>query len=184
MTNRRLRKIGKIRTLGKIISSFLISEFLILSYRQNRKVGFKNLGKRFRRFPSFWPGPFGTVNHKILFSKLEYYGIKGKSKHWPGYFTYNRQQFSSIDGQNSGLNLISHGVPQSSVLGPLLFIIFINNLHYAATHSKVWHFADDTNLLFANKSRKKIYKLINHDLAFINKWLRANKISLNTSKQK
>ena len=172
------------KSLGKIISSFLISEFFIFSYRQNRKVGFKNLGKKFPRFPSFWPGPFDTVNHKILFSKLEYYGIKGKSKHWPGYFTYNRQQFSSIDGQNSGLNLISHGVPQSSVLGPLLFIIFINNLHYAATHSKVRHFADDTNLLFANKSRKKIYKLINHDLAFINKWLRANKISLNTSKQK
>ena len=94
----------------------------------------------------------------------------------------NYFQFSYFRDQNSGLNLISHGVPQSSVLGPLLFIIFINNVHYAATHSKVWHFADDTNLLFANKSRKKIYKFINHDLALINKWLRANKISLNTSK--
>ena len=76
MTNWRLTKIGKVRTLGKIISSFLISEFLILPYSQNRKVRFKNLGKIFPRFLSFWPGPFDTVNHKILFSKLEYYEIK------------------------------------------------------------------------------------------------------------
>ena len=78
--------------------------------------------------------------------------------------------------------LVTHGVPQGSVLGPLLFIIFINDLHKAAHFSKVTHFADDTNLLLVDKSLKKINKHVNHDLALITVWLRANKISLNTSK--
>ena len=90
---------------------------------------------------------FDTVNHKILLSKLEHYGIRGKVKEWFSSFIYNRQQCTSIDGQNSELNKISHGVPKSSVLGPLLFI-FINDLHYAAKHSKVQHFADDTRVRF------------------------------------
>ena len=70
------------------------------------------------------------------------------------------------------------------MLGPLLFIIFINDLHKAACFSKVTHFADDTNLLLVDKSLKKINKHVNHDLALITVWLRANKISLNTSKTK
>ena len=126
--------------------------------------------------------PFDTANHKILLSKLTYYGIREKAYDWFSSFIHNRQQFISIDGQNSELNKISHGVSQSTILGPVLFTIFINNLRYAAIHSNIRHFADDTNLLFANKSLKKINKYINHYLVLINKWLRANKISLNTTK--
>ena len=98
---------------------------------------------------------FDTVNHKILLSKLEYYGIRRKAKDWFNSFIYNRQQFTSIDGQNSEFNKISHGIPQGSVLGPLLLTIFINNLHYAAIHSKVQQFADDTNFLFATNHLRK-----------------------------
>ena len=66
----------------------------------------------------------------------------------------------------------------------ILFIIFKSDLHYALIHRKVWHFADDTNLLFAFKPLKKINKFINYDLALVNKRLRANKINLNTTKIK
>ena len=97
-------------------------------------------------------------------------------------FLTNRKQYSSINGYDSTPQDITHGVPQGSVLGPLLFILFINDLHTSVKSSKVHHFADDTNLLFINKSLKMINKLINHDLALLVQWLQANKISLNASK--
>ena len=77
---------------------------------------------------------------------------------------------------------VPHGVPQGSVLGPLLFIIYINDLHNAIKYSKVYHFADDTNLLQIEKSPRKMQKQVNRDLKSLYKWLLANKISLNCSK--
>ena len=74
--------------------------------------------------------------------------------------------------------------PQGSVLGPLLFLIYINDLHKAIINSHAYHFTDDTNLLLIDKSPKKINKLMNQDLSKLCKWLRANKISLNVSKTK
>ena len=73
-------------------------------------------------------------------------------------------------------------MPQGSVLGPLLFLIFINDLNNCIRYSKVYHFADDTNLLNASKSPKKKQKQLNIDLKLLYKWLLANKISLNCSK--
>ena len=97
-------------------------------------------------------------------------------------FLTNRKQYRSINGYDSTPQDITHGVPQGSVLGPLLFILFINDLHTSVKTSNVHYFADDTNLLFINKSLKMINKLINHSLALLVQWLQANKISLNTSK--
>ena len=74
------------------------------------------------------------------------------------------------------------GVPQGSVLGPLLFLIYINDLHKAIKFSKTRHFADDTNLLIENNSLKQLKKQLNHDLRQLCNWLKANKISLNCSK--
>ena len=89
-----------------------------------------------------------------------------------------------MNGQTSHNALIEFGIPQDSVLGPLLFLIYINDLNKAIKLNRVHHFADDTNLLLVDNSLKKINKHINHDLKHFNTWLRANRISLNTSKTK
>ena len=125
---------------------------------------------------------FDTVNHEILIEKLQYYGIRGITNDWFRSYLTNRKQYVSINGYDSGVKLLHHGVPQGSVLGPLLFILYINDLHFAIKHSNVYHFADDTNLLHINETIKKTKKYLNFDLKNLHKWLLANKISLNCDK--
>ena len=124
---------------------------------------------------------FDTVTHKILLWKLNHYGIRGIANDLFKSFLVNRTQCNNINGSSSNPEKVMHGVLQGSALGPLLFIIFINNLNVSIKSSKV-HYFDTTNLLLINKSLKQINKLINHDLALLVQWLRSNKISLNTSK--
>ena len=91
-------------------------------------------------------------------------------------------QYVSILGYASGIKYMKHGVPQGSVLGPLLFLIYINDLNKAIKYSKVYHFADDTNLLKITNSPSQLRREINIDLKLLYKWLLANKISLNCAK--
>ena len=125
---------------------------------------------------------FDTVDHDILLSKLEHYGIRGTSNDWFRSYLSNRKQFVEIDGQKSDELVLKYGVPQGSVLGPLLFLIYINDLNKAIKYSRVRHFADDTNLINSNTSPKKLQKQLNLDLKNLCNWLKANKISLNASK--
>ena len=125
---------------------------------------------------------FDTVNHHILTAKLEHYGIRGVANNWFKSYLSGRTQYVSIQGYDSDEKAVLHGVPQGSVLGPLLFLIYINDLHKAIRNSSVYHFADDTNLLNFNTSPKKLQNDINYDLKCLYKWLLANKISLNCSK--
>ena len=125
---------------------------------------------------------FDTVDHSILLKKLEHYGVRGLANDWFCSYLTNRKQYVSINGSDSTLKEMRYGVPQGSVLGPLLFLIYINDLNLAIKHSVTHHFADDTNLLYVSKSLKKIQKFINFDLKFLCNWLKANKISLNASK--
>ena len=117
----------------------------------------------------------------LLLLKLQH-GVTGIANDWMRSFLTNRKQYTSINGYDSTPQDITHGVPQGSILGELLFILFINDLYTSVKTSKVHHFADDTNFLFINKSLKMINKLINHDLALLVQWLQVNKISLNASK--
>ena len=80
----------------------------------------------------------------------------------------HRKQFVSINGYNSDLMLVNCGVPQGFVLGPLLFLIYINDLHKAIRYCNVHHFADDTHIFHTNKSVKNLNKLINHDMKQLN----------------
>ena len=94
----------------------------------------------------------------------------------------DRRQFVSINGFNSDHAMLKHGFPQGSVLGPILFLIYINDLSHAIKYCEVHHFADDTNLLHFNSSAKKLNRLVNLDMKHLSVWLNANKISLNVQK--
>ena len=124
---------------------------------------------------------FDTVSHEILIAKLDYYGIRGIANNWFSSYLKNHSQYVSILGFESNTKPTIHGVPQGSVLGPLLFLIYINDLH-TVIKSKVYHFADDTNLLNINSSPRKLHKHLNDDLKILYNWLLANKISLNCDK--
>ena len=98
---------------------------------------------------------FDTVNHTILLNKLEYYGIRGLIKGWFKSCLHKRKQSVIVNGYESEIQLLNHGVPQGSVLGPLPFLIYINYLNLFIQNSNVYHFADDTNLLKISTSYKQ-----------------------------
>ena len=128
---------------------------------------------------------FDTVNHKILLRKLEHYGVRGVALNWFSSYLTKRKQYVSVGGATSSITLIEHGVPQGSVLGPLLFLLYINDLNNCIRHSIVRHFADDTNLIYtidARKNNRNPARKLNQDLKSLNNWLLANKISLNATK--
>ena len=129
---------------------------------------------------------FDTVNHEILLQKLKHYGIRGIANAWFKSYLEKRKQYVTINGTDSQTNNIDHGVPQGSVLGPLLFLIYINDLNSCIRFSTTRHFADDTNLLYTiNRSKtrnRNPTRNLNKDLNSLNHWLLANKISLNATK--
>ena len=118
----------------------------------------------------------------MLLAKLNHYGIRGVSNDWVKSYLSHHSQYVSINRYDSAFVAINCGVPQGSVLSRLLFLLYINNLDQAKKLRKVYHFADDTNLLCLGNSIKKLNKLVNADLKHLVNWLNANKISLNVKK--
>ena len=94
----------------------------------------------------------------------------------------NRKQYVSINGFDSELRNIECGVPQGSSLGPLLFLIYINDFHFCLNESSSGHFADDTYMLYGSKNLKTIETVMNTELELVSNWLRVNKLSLNAGK--
>ena len=121
---------------------------------------------------------FNTVDHKILLKSLWHYGIGGIANDWFKSYLTNRMQYVSIDGISSDLLKVNFGVLQGSVLGPLLFLLYINDLHSSIRFSPCFHFADDTGLLNIQDSICAINKTLNKDLRELSFWLNANKIAL------
>ena len=125
---------------------------------------------------------FDTVNHEILLSKLEHYGIRGPLLSWFGSYLTNRKQFVFCNGVQSNTKTITCGVPQGSVLGPLLFLIYINDLPNISDKLQFFLFADDTNIYYDDKNLKSLEKTMNKELRKLSLWLNLNRLALNISK--
>lgn len=125
---------------------------------------------------------FDTVNHDIIIKKLEHCGIRGIVKNWFVSYLSNRKQFVSILAVLNQTNSIPCGVPQGSVLGPLLFLLYINDFHNCA--SRVWFpsLRWCLNLFCTNKSLLDLKSAVNENLPKISNWLLCNKLSLNIHK--
>ena len=123
-----------------------------------------------------------TVNHMILLSKLGHYGVRGCALEWFRSYLSDRKQYVSVNGSNSDLLSSTCGVPQGSVLGPLLSLIYINDLPNASKKLTFYLFADDTNIYYESKDLSDLLKNVNKDFRLIKRWLDANKLSLNIDK--
>ena len=125
---------------------------------------------------------FDTINHEILLKKLSYYGIRGKALDWYRSYLTGRKQFVCINDSNSNFNAITCGVPQGSLLGPLLFIIYINDFQKSSSDLSFILYADDTSVFFSHKDPETLVNTVNLGLNSIYEWICCNKLSLNVVK--
>ena len=126
---------------------------------------------------------FDSVSHEILLRKMEKYGIRGKALMFFKSYLSTRNQIVSLNNTLSSSIFVKFGVPQGSILGPLLFLIFINDLPHA-TKFFVRLFADDTFLCAQNENISILENEVNTELQKVHEWLVANKLTLNVKKSK
>ena len=125
---------------------------------------------------------FDTVDHDILCKKLHFYGLRGVAQEWIQSYLENRKQFVSFNSCHSEILNVTCGVPQGSILGPKLFIMYINDICKVSQVFKYILFADDTNLLCCDRDLDKLVRMINGGLEQLQTWFSVNRLSLNISK--
>ena len=125
---------------------------------------------------------FDTISHDILLSKLNHYGVRGNALEWFRSYLTNRKQFVSYNNCKSDVDTVLCGVPQGSVLGPLLFILFINDIAFSSNSLSFIIYADDTNVIMSNSNLDHLIASINTEMSKISLWFKVNKLSLNVDK--
>ena len=125
---------------------------------------------------------FDAVNHEILLAKLENYGVRGVINYWFRSYLTDRKQNTEVNNVVSETETTLWGVPQGSVLGPLLFLLYIYDIYKSSSLFSFYLFADDTSIILSNNNLKELESLVNRELGNVNEWLKANEVSLNIKK--
>ena len=154
---------------------YSLSNLYSLSTIDNKKIGcgtFIDLKKA-----------FDNVNHSILLKKLEHYGVRGVVLNWFCSYLKDRKQYVSVNGHTSKELKVTCGVPQGSVLGPIVLLVYINDLPTVSRILTFYLFADDTNIYYESSNTFDLQKQMNIELKKVKKWLDANKLALNIEKK-
>src|SRR6266516_6611094 len=114
---------------------------------------------------------FDTINFDILLKKIDHYGFRGCCLNWFRSYLLNRTQFTNVNGSSSDVKNISCGIPQGAVLGPLLFLLYINDLPNSVRQSQAKVFADDSNLFVIDDNLEKLYDKTNSELSSRSRWI-------------
>ena len=125
---------------------------------------------------------FDTLSHEILCNKLNHYGIRGIALEWIRDYLSNRKQYVIYNNVKSPIENVVMGVPQGSILGPLLFLLYVNDMSNVASNLSFIQYADDTSIFVKGSSLLSISKIMNNGMKQVNEWLKNNKLSLNVSK--
>jgi len=126
---------------------------------------------------------FDIIDHDILLHKLDHYGLRGIVNDWLLNYLTNRKQFVEFKNVKSGLNSVLCGVPQGSILGPLLYLLYVNDIGVACD-GKIFSFADDTTLLTTSNNIESLFHDANLNINGLYEWFCANRLSLNAKKTK
>ena len=127
---------------------------------------------------------FDTISHEILLYKLEHYGIRGLAYDWLKSYLQDREMYVDYSGAKSSTYSLNTGVPQGTILGPILFILYINDIVFSSNKLKFILYADDTTLFLNDFSLSRLSSNFNNELFNFHEWTKSNLISLNLSKTK